>query len=166
MSFQKLHRHQADQSEAGGDDRLAELRARQPDALERDGAEHGEGRFVVGHGVGHMRAEVDRYGHGLGMLAVGDYPVAGSEARNTRAGLQHRPDIAVAERQRLVELVEHGFERRRQPVDPDLVERLAHLVGLLARLADEAGLTEIDQHPLRAGGNQRVGSADQHLPAR
>ncbi len=51
VGAQQLHRHQADQPEPGHHDRLAERRLRQPDALQRDGAEHREGGRFVGHAV-------------------------------------------------------------------------------------------------------------------
>jgi len=69
--------------------------------------------------------------------------------------LEHPPDVAVAECQRLVELALHGLERGRHPVRAHLLEHLPHFVRLLAHLVDERAAAEVHQHPLRAGRDQR-----------
>ncbi len=76
-------------------------------------AEHREGRRVVVDFVGHPRTEVLRHAHHLGMRAVGRHAVAEREPSTPCADLDHRADIAVAERQRLIELAADRFERRR-----------------------------------------------------
>ena len=97
------------------------------------------------------------------MLAVRRHPVAGDEAGHAGPDLDHRAGVAVAERQRLVELGAHRVQRRPDAVGPGLVEDLADLVGLLARLVDQAALAERDQHALGACRDQRPLGADQHL---
>ena len=54
---------------------------------------------------------------------------------------------------------------RISPSGRTLVQHHAHLVGLLAGLVDEPGLAEFDQYGFSASGDQRVGTADQQLPA-
>ena len=79
------------------------------------------------------------------------------------ADRDHAPDIAVAHRQRLIELVAYRCDGRHQPVGADLVEHHAHLVGLLARLVDQPRLAEIDQHAFGAGRDQRARGANEQL---
>ena len=162
---QQLHRDQADQPEPTDHNRLAESRRDEPDALQSDGAEHGEGGGIVGHGVGHLGAEVRRHAHHLGMLAVGCDTVADRETGDAGADLDHPARIAVAERQRLIELVAHGLDGRQQAVRPHLVEHHAHLVRLLPRLVDQAALAEIHEHALGARRNEGSRGANEDVPS-
>ena len=73
----------------------------------------------------------------------------------------HHAHVAVTQGQRLIQLVAHRLQRAHQPVGADLVQHHADFVGLLAGLVDEAGLAEVNQHALSAGGNQCARSADQ-----
>ena len=186
LGAQQLHRQQANQPQTGDHHRLAQGGGDQADALQGDGADDSEGRGLVRHPVGDARAEVDRHCHHLGVLAVGDDPVADGKARFTplppRGGgvggeggggrrptgihrltiatdPRHHPDLAIAQGQGLLQLVAHRGQGRRQAVGPDLVQYLAHLVRLLAGLLQGIGLAEVDQHAFGAGGDQGAGGA-------
>ena len=113
-----------------------------------------------------MRAKIGRHRHDFRMVSVGDDALTRRKSAHPRARFQHRAGIAIAECQRLIELVEHGLKRRREPVRPHLVEYLFDALGLLARLADEPRPTKIDQHPFRARRDQRARAADQHFAVR
>ena len=158
---QDLHGDEADEAEPRHHHRLAERGLDQADALQRDGAQHGEGGALVVHAVGDAGAEVLRHDHGFGVLAVRDHALADREALDPGAHLEHPADVAVAERQRLVELALHGLERGGHAVRAHLLEHLADLVRLLAHLLEQRAAAEVHQHPLGAGGDQRDGGADQ-----
>ncbi len=164
VASQDLHRHQPDQAQARHRHRLAERRLDQPDPLQGDRAQHGEGGLVVADRIGHAGAQVDRRRDDLGVPAVGGDAVARHEAGDALARRHHPADIAVAERQRLIELVAHRLQRRDQPVGRQLVQHLAHLFGLLARLVDQVRLAEVHQHALGARRHQRAARTDQQLP--
>jgi hypothetical protein len=161
VGAQDLHGDEADEAEARDHHRLAERRLREADALQRDRAEHREGRARVVHAVRDAGAEVLRHRHGLGVLAVRDHALAHREPVDAGAHLEHPPDVAVAERQRLVELALHGLERGGHAVRAHLLEHLAHLVRLLAHLVEQRTTAEVDQHPLGARRDQRKAGADQ-----
>ena len=165
MGAQQLHRHQPDQAQTGHDNGFAECWLREANALQRDRSEHGESGGLVGHRIGHLRAQIHRHRHQFGVLAVAGDPVADRVAAHAGADFHHLANVAVAHGKRLVELVAHRGDRRHQPVGADLVEHHAHLVGLLARLVDQAGLAEVDHHAFGAGRDQRARGAHQQLPA-
>ncbi len=98
------------------------------------------------------------------MGAVGDHPVAHLEAADAGADLDHHARVAVAEGNGLVELGQHRAHGGPDPVGAELVQHLAHLVGLLPGLVYEARAPELQQHALRAGGDEGVAGADQQVP--
>ena len=163
---QQLHGQQADQAEAGDHDRLAERRLRRagcPAARSAPSTVKAAASSLTPSGI---RAQ--RFTGTLTTSAC--LPLDATRSPTAKPSTPAptsitTPDVAVAERQRLIELVAHGFERRHQAVRADLVEHHAHLVRLLARLVDQAGLAEIDQHALGAGRDQRAGGADEHVPS-
>jgi hypothetical protein len=163
IGAQDLHGDQADQAEAHHHHTFAQGRLQQPHALQRDRAQHGEGRRVVAHPVGHARAQVLGRDHDLRVRAVRYHPVADLETRDAGADLDHLADVAVAERQRLVELGGHRLVGWDEAVGTHLVHDLAHLVRLLARLVDQVGAAEFDQHALGPGGDQRSPRADAQM---
>jgi len=61
LRAKQLNGHQADESQSDDRERFAKGRLRQPDAMERDCTQHGEGRGVVGHGIWNFRAQVRRH---------------------------------------------------------------------------------------------------------
>jgi hypothetical protein len=78
------------------------------------------------------------------------------------ASLDHT-GVAIAQRQRLTELVAHRGDRRADTVRARLVEDLPDLLRLLARSA--AGWpAEVDQHPLGPRGDDRRLGTDEHRP--
>jgi hypothetical protein len=77
------------------------------------------------------------------------------------ADLQHDTDVAIAKRQRLIQLAADGVKSREHPVGSRLVDYLRKLFGLLARLLQQAAAAEFHQHAFGAGGNQRAPRADQ-----
>ena len=101
--------------------------------------------------------------HHLGMLPVARHPIADLEPADAGAGLQDDPHVAVAERQRLIELVPDGLQGGNHPVGADLVEHRAQLVRLLAGFLDQAGPAEVEEHALGAGRDQRAGGAEEHV---
>ncbi len=101
----------------------------------------------------------------LGMFTVRGHPVAWLQIRNRCADIQHLTHIAVAEGQGFIEPAAHGLDRGHETVGLRLVESHAHLVGLLAGFLNEIGLAKVDQHALRAGGDQRARGADEDVSA-
>jgi hypothetical protein len=165
LGLEQLHGHQANQTQARDHHGLAQRGLHQADALQRYGAQHRERGGFVGHRVGHLGAQVHRHGHHFCVLAVAGHAVAHGKTGDARAHFHHFAHVAVAHGQRLVQLVAHGLDGGHEAVGADLVQHHAHLVGLLPRLVDEAGLAEVHQHALRAGRDQRARGADQQLPA-
>ena len=97
------------------------------------------------------------------MLAVRQHAVADFKTDDPRADFDHRPDVAVTEFERLIELVEDRFQRGEEAVGLNLFENLADFFGLLPGFADPARFAEIGQHPLGAGGNQRSPRLNQEM---
>ena len=157
------HGQLTDQAEAGHHDRLAHGWLQETNALQRDRANHGERRLLVADFVRDARTQIDRDAHHLGMLAVARHPIADLEPADAGAGLQDDAHVAVAERQRLIELVPDGLQGGNHPVGADLVEHRAQLVRLLAGFLDQAGLAEVEEHALGAGRDQRAGGAEEHV---
>ena len=77
---QELHRQHAEQTEPDHGDALAEGRLEQADAVQRDGAEHGEARRLVVDAVGNARRQRRRHADDLGVRPVGDDAIADREA--------------------------------------------------------------------------------------
>ena len=131
----------------------------QADALQRDGAEHGEGGRLVVHAVGDAARRGCCGTHTISACLPLETTRSPTAKPSTPApDLEHDADVAVAQRQRLVELAAHRLERGHQAVGAHLVEHLPDLVGLLARLVEQVGLAEVDQHALLSGGPLGAGA--------
>ena len=63
----------------------------------------------------------------------------------------------------MIELRLDRLQRRQQAVGADLIEHLPHLVRLLARLAEQAALAELEQHAFGARRYQGLRGPDQDL---
>ena len=97
------------------------------------------------------------------MWPVGGHPVPGTELRNALSHSLHHAHIAIAQWQRLVQLVENGIHGRFNPIRLHLLQDLLHFIRLLFRLLNEIGLTELHQHPFCAQGYQGTRGADEYL---
>jgi hypothetical protein len=71
---------------------------------------------------------------------------------------------AVAERYRLVELVEHGATRRDQAIPTDALEHLLHQIWPLSRFAEQRLAREVHHHFFGADGNEGDGCAHEDAP--
>ena len=100
------------------------------------------------------------------MLPVGNHTIADRDAAHSSARIHYDADIAIAERQRLVQLIENGFDCRQNPIGSGLVEDHLHFVRLLACFFDQAGFAEFNEHALGTRRHKRTGRTDQHLAAR
>lgn len=110
-----------------------------------------------------LRDKITRNTDDFRMITITDDFVAGLQVRHTGSYLQHDTRIAVSQRQRLIELTEHGLQRWHEAVGLDLIEDLFDLVRLLPGLLDQVRLAELDQHLLRTRGDQRSLRPDQYL---
>ena len=119
------------------------------------------GGGVIGDLAGNAGAEVAGDAHDFGVGAVGDDAAAGGEGGG--AGVEDDAGVAVAERNGLIELGVDGLEGGGEAVGAHLLENHADFIGLLARLVDPAGLAEIEQHALGAGGDEGGAGADPEL---
>jgi hypothetical protein len=165
MRAQELRGHDANQPHAGHHDRLAERRLHEPNALQGDRAQHRKRCLFVGDSFGDLCAEIDRHTDDLRVLAVARDAIADRESSHASPDGDHLADIAVSERERLVELVEDGLDRRHDAVGLHLVEHHPHLVGLLARLLDPPSLPKLDHHALSANRDERARCANQQVAA-
>lgn len=155
VGTQQLHGQQADQAHAGHDEGLAQRGFGQADALQPDGRDDGEdGGFVVDL-VRNARTEIAGHAHHIGVRAVRHDPVADLEALHARPHGVHRSDVAVAQRNRLVQLRADRAERGGQAIGGNLVEHHLDLFRLLPRLGQQRGAAEVHQHAFGAGGDQR-----------
>ena len=109
---QKLHRQQPDQSQSRDHHGLAQRRLRQAYPLQRNRAEHRKGCLLVRHAIRHAGAQIRWHANHFGVLAVGGHAVANGEPWRTGFHLHRHADIAIAQRQRLVELVAHRLNSR------------------------------------------------------
>ena len=165
VGAQQLHRHQADQAEPRHDEALAQGRLRQPDALETDRADHGERRFFVADRIGDLAAQVLRNVHHFRVSAVRHDALPYREAGDVLAHVHDDADIAVPERQRLVQLAEDGLEGGNEAVGPDLVPHLPDPVRLGTRFPQQRRLPEADEHAFGTGRHERRRGADQKMAA-
>ena len=160
---EQLHGDQADQAQAGDGDGFTERRRREPDPLQCDRADHGERSCIIAHRIRQLCAEVCRHRNHLGMLSVRDDAIADLETADATADSDDPTDVRITERQRLVELRAHPLDRRFQPVGTHLVQHVADLVRLLARLVDPVRPPEVHGHALGAGRHQRAPGLDQQM---
>ncbi len=133
---QQLDGDLPDQAKAGHDHGLPERRLREPDALQRDRANHCEGGALVGHGVRNLRAQVHGDADDLGVPAVRGDAIAGGQSGGAGPRLEHAADVAISERQQLIQLVPHGLDGGQQSVCLHLLEDHADLVWLLPRFLE------------------------------
>ncbi|WP_235851029.1 hypothetical protein [Paraburkholderia piptadeniae] len=78
------------------------------------------------------------------MFAVGDNAVTHLEAADIRAYRCDHAGIAIAQRERLIEFVGDCRQRCREPIGSDLLQCVAHAIGLLHCLAEQARAAEVD----------------------
>ena len=153
-----------DEPEPDHPDRRAELRLGLADAVQRDGADGRVGGVLEGDAVGHWGDEVPRHGEDLGVVralaAAGD-AVAGRDALDPFADLEHDPGGRVADRGERLEPVARGVERGADPLDARLVHDLLDEVGAGARLLEQVLLAGDDLRPLGAGADQRDAVRDE-----
>src|SRR2546421_5763215 len=97
------------------------------------------------------------------MFAVAHDPITDREALHAETQLGYTTNIAIPQRQRLVQLAPHRLHRSHQPIRAHLVQHQAHLVRLLAGLVHPVRLAELHEHPLGAGGNQGSGGVIEKL---
>ena len=157
---------QSHQPEADHRHRLPQLGAREPQALEGDRADGGEGAGLEADAGREHRRQPPGHEDHLGVAGVagagaGD-PVAGAEAVDSGADGDHRSRRGVAEGDRHVEPAAHRLDGGGQAVAPGLGDHLAHQVGPLARLAEQALAGQLDHRPLGARADQRGGRPHQH----
>ena len=98
------------------------------------------------------------------MGSVTRHPIARPNIVHPLTDVKNGARIAVAQRQRLVELAKHGLQRRHQAVGAHLIEHLPDLVRLLPGFLDQIRLTELEKHLLRSRRDQGGLRPDQHLP--
>ena len=99
MGLQQLGGKQADQPQSDHHNGFTESRRRKADALQRDGADHGEGRLVVGHLFRDQCRQVSGHANDLRVVAVGGHPVADLELLDAAADFDDAAHVAVAEGQ-------------------------------------------------------------------
>ena len=113
---------------------------------------------------GMRRDEVPRHGEDLGVVralaAAGD-AVAGRDALDPLADLEHDPGGRVADRRERLEPVARRVERGADPLDARLVHDLLDEVGAGARLLEQVLLARDDLRPLGAGADQRNAVRDE-----
>ena len=146
--------HESDQAETGDDDGFAELGIQIADALKSDGADHGEGGFLIGNVVRDLGAEIFGDADEFGVVSVGGDAVADLEFGDAASDVDDGPHVAVAEGEGLAQLVEDGLEGRHQSVGAYFIEDLFDFVRLLAGLVDEVGLAELHEHAFGAQGDE------------
>jgi len=140
---QELDGELAQEPQAHDQEPLAQGGRGQADALEGDGAQHGEAGLGVGDFVGDAGAEVRGHADELGVGTVGGHPVAGPQAGHPGPDLHDDAGVAVAQGERLVQLAEHRLQRGGDAVGAHLVQHLPHLLGLAPRLADPPRLSKL-----------------------
>ena len=99
------------------------------------------------------------------MPAVGCDTVADRETGDAGADLDHPARIAIAKRQRLIELVAHSFDGRQETVRLHLVKDHADFVRFSPGLLDQAALAEIHKHAFGARRNERSRGANEDVPS-
>ena len=139
------------------------------DAVQRDRADGGVGRVVETDARRARDDEVLRHRDDLGVVrpaaaAAGD-PVAGRDALDARADLEHDAGGRVAERRERREPVAGDADRGADALDAGAVDDLLDEVGPRARLLEEVLLAGLDLGALGAGADQREAVRDEH-PAR
>ena len=151
---QELTSQLTDQPEPDDHEGLTQSGSRQTDSLQCHGAEHGERGIVISYLGRNLGRQIGGDQHRFGVRAVGYHAVAGRKVIHSGSNLQHLAHVAVAQRDRFIELGAHRFQRGQQSIGLDLLPGLFHPVGLLARLVQQVGLAELEQHPLRSSRDQ------------
>ena len=94
------------------------------------------------------------------LAAAGD-AVAGRDALDALADLEHDPGGRVADRRERLEPVARRVDRGADPLDARLVDDLLDEVGPGARLLEQVLLARDDLRPLGAGADQRHAVRDE-----
>lgn len=113
-----------------------------------------------------MRSERVGDAHVFRVRPIGDDAVTGCESLDSWPRLDDHAGLAIADRDRGIELGAHGAERGADSVSADLVEDLPHLVGLPTRFLEPSGAPEIDEHALRTGRHDARTRLDDERDAR
>jgi hypothetical protein len=162
------HRQQAQQPQPDDRHPLPQLRLRQSEAVQRNRAQRGESGCLEGHLRRQLCQQVARHDGILGMHRIpapgARHPVAHLEALQPGPHRRDGPRGRIAQRHRLVELIEGRLDRGQQPFPPRLIQHLAHQVWPRLGLAHQALLGEFDQRPLRARRHQRRRRPHQRRP--
>ena len=164
LRAQHLYAHQSDEAQTDHRHAFAHGGRGQTDTLQADGTDDGEGGIGLRHTIGHFGNQIAPDSHDLGMGTIRGHDVARHQISDTGTCLDHLADIAVTQRDWLIELGLHCVHSRRQTVSLHLLDGLAHLVGLLTGLVDPVGLAKVQQHLFGTDRDQAGARADQHLP--
>ena len=105
--------------------------------MQGDRTQHGERGLVIIHAARHLGAQVLRCHDELCMAGIGDYAIADLEPGALGADRNDGADVAVAERQRRIELALDRLERGTETVRAHLLQRHPNFVGLLPRLVQQ-----------------------------
>jgi len=117
---------------------------------------------VLGPVIGRDGARIHRHRKGL---RSGDAREQLLHLLHVRCKPPVKANIAIPQRQRLLQLAAHRLHRRHQTIGPHLLSHLLDLVRLLAGLLERIGLAKVHQHALGPGRDQRACSADQQRAA-
>ena len=160
---QHLHGQKPYQAQTDHRHGFSQRGRREPDTLKPDGPQHREGCIVIRHAIRHLGRQILSDSDHLGVVPVRDDPVTGRQSLDRVARLDHGADIAVAQRNRLIQFRANRVDRRGQTVRAHLLKRLAHLVRLLPRLVDPVRLAEFQQHPLGPDRDQAAARPDKNF---
>ena len=157
----QLNAEQANQPQTGlRDHRLSECRLGEANSLQTDGGDRRERGVLEAQAIGDLRREGMRHGDDLGVWPVAHDAISDAEAFNAGTNLQNNAGVAVSERDRRAELSLHGLEGRDDAVGANLRQYVADFVGLTARFVEERAASELDEHALGAGGDERRSGFD------
>ena len=150
VGFQQLRRDQANQPKPDHDNGLPQCRVDQPDALQPNGADHGECRLFITHPFWNLGDKVLGNAHILGVWAVGCHAVANFKLCHVPTHLDNLTHIAVSERNGLFQLVFDCGNGWSKSVCLHLRNDLLDFVGLLSGFLNERPFSKIDKHLLSA----------------
>lgn len=156
IGTQQLHGEKSQKTQTGDDEALAQSGSRQAYALQSDCAEHRKRRFVVRYVIRYARTQIARYCDELCMRAIRHDALPDGEAANVGADLRDPADVAIAERDHLVELAAYGLQSRQNAVGAHLVEHLTDLLGLLPGLVDPPRAPEFNEHAFGSRRDERT----------
>src|SRR5690606_12185034 len=95
------------------------------------------------------------------MRTIRGNAISDTEPTHTRPDLNDLTDIAVAERERLIQLAAHRVERSPQTVRPDALENHTDPLRLESGLLQQICPSELHERPFGPGGHDRHSRLDQ-----